>query len=85
MRLLCSEGSYREEEPLPVDSTPKPQAPQIITGHHTVVQKISCLYHRKDSRFEVHYYEREKLLVIYCVACHPRNELLRAKIAEEPV
>lgn len=55
----------------------------IITGKQVIAQEIGCIFHKKDARFSIRYYENEGLLVVYCMSCNPRNELLRAKIVRE--
>lgn len=72
-----SEDSFRAEGQLGVGDG------HVITGKRVVGQEIGCIFHKKDGRFSVRYFEDERLLVVYCVACNPRNELLRAKIAKE--
>lgn len=60
-----------------------PSDGHIVTGKNVIAQEIGCLFHKKDARFSIRYYETERLLVVYCMSCNPRNELLRALIAKE--
>jgi len=55
----------------------------LITGKSVLGQEIGCIFHKHDARFSVRYYETERLLVVYCVSCNPKNELLRARIARD--
>jgi len=55
----------------------------IVTGKNVIAQEIGCMFHKKDARFSIRYYESERLLVVYCISCTPRNELIRAKIARD--
>lgn len=60
-----------------------PSDGHIITGKKVIAQEIGCIFHKLDARLSIRYYESERLLVVYCMSCNPRNELLRAKIARE--
>jgi hypothetical protein len=55
----------------------------IIGATKAVCKRVSCAFHRNESRYEVDIFESENLVLIYCIACSPKNELVRFKIARE--
>ena len=47
--------------------------------------RIRCVYHKKESRFSIHYYDKDKLIVIRCLECKPETEVCRFRIADGEV
>jgi hypothetical protein len=50
-----------------------------------VAMRIGCKFHKKESRFSIHYYDKDKLIVIRCLECKPPTEVCRFKIADGDV
>jgi hypothetical protein len=47
--------------------------------------RIRCIFHKKESRFSIHYYDKDKLIVIRCLECKPETEVCRFRIADGEV
>lgn len=54
--------------------------PRLVT-----MQKLGCMYHRKESRYSIKYVEKELLVIIECLECKPPTEIVRFKITRGEV
>ncbi len=55
----------------------------ILLPRTAVSHKFKCIYHHKESRYEVTFFPRETLLIVKCLECPPDSEIVRFKIAQE--
>jgi hypothetical protein len=45
--------------------------------------RIGCKYHKKESRYEIRWYDKDDLLIVFCLECHPKAEVVRFKLSKE--
>jgi hypothetical protein len=60
---------------------PLPDANRILPMKSVILQVIRCLYHSKESRYQVAYVESENIVIMTCLECPKGTELMRFKLA----
>ena len=60
-----------------------PGAEPILGPRAVTFLRIGCKYHKKQSRYEICWYDKDDLLVVFCLECHPKTEVVRFKLSKE--
>jgi hypothetical protein len=59
-----------------------PDANRILPMKRVQLQIIKCIYHHKESRYQVAYVESENLVIMTCLECPKGTEMARFKVAK---
>jgi hypothetical protein len=55
----------------------------ILPVKHVTAQVIKCLFHHKESRYQVVYIESERMVMVTCLNCPKGEFLAKFKVAKE--
>ena len=55
----------------------------VLPVKHVTAEVIRCLYHDKESRYQVAYIPSEQMVIVTCLECPKGTEMARFKVAKE--
>jgi hypothetical protein len=58
---------------------------KIAPFRFAVAQSVKCMNHKKEARYGIYYYEKEKLVIVRCLSCPPDSEVCRFNVADKEI
>lgn len=55
----------------------------MLVGRTVSCLRIGCKLHKKESRYEIRWYDHDDLLIVFCLECNPKTEVVRFKLSKE--